>query len=88
MDRGKPPFSYFEYDPFCSLNLRVKFKLVIFVGRRWREMTRDASAPSFADEMVSFAIETVFTFKISLSKLHYSPITSNLLPHAWNIKYR
>ena len=30
----------------------------------------------------------VFTSKISLSKLHYSPITSNLLPHAWSIKCR
>ena len=30
----------------------------------------------------------VFTFKISLSKLHYLPITSNLLPHVWSIKYR
>ena len=28
----------------------------------------------------------VFSSKISLSKLHYSPITSNLLPHAWSIK--
>ena len=31
---------------------------------------------------------TVFSFKISLSKLHYSSITSNLLPHAWSIKCR
>ena len=26
--------------------------------------------------------------KISHSKLHYSPITSNILPHAWSIKCR
>ena len=30
----------------------------------------------------------VFSSKIYISKLHYSPITSNLLPHAWNIKCR
>ena len=30
----------------------------------------------------------VFSSKISLSKLHYSHITSNLLPHAWSIKCR
>ena len=30
----------------------------------------------------------VFTSKISLSKLHYSSITSNFLPHVWSIKYR
>jgi len=31
---------------------------------------------------------SVFSSKLSLSKLHYSPITSNLLPHAWSIKYK
>ena len=28
----------------------------------------------------------IFRFKISLSKFHYSSITSNLLSHAWSIK--
>ena len=31
--------------------------------------------------------KVVFSSKISPSKLHYSPITSNLLSHAWSIKY-
>ena len=30
----------------------------------------------------------VFSSKIFLSKLHYSSITSNLLPHVWSIKCR
>ena len=30
----------------------------------------------------------VFSCKIFLSKFHYSPITSNLLSHAWSIKCR
>ena len=30
----------------------------------------------------------VFRFKIFFSKFYYSPITSNLLPHVWSIKYR
>ena len=34
------------------------------------------------------SIWAVFTSKISLSKFHYSPITSNFLPYAWSIKYR
>ena len=35
-----------------------------------------------------FVLEAVFSSKISLSKLHYLHITSNLLPRAWSIKCR
>ena len=33
-------------------------------------------------------IGCVFSSKISLSKLHYSPITLIFLPHVWSIKCR
>ena len=52
----------------------------------WSESTKKLG--SYLPKTCLFFNKAVFSFKIFLSKFHYSPITSNLLTHAWSIKYR
>ena len=45
-------------------------------------------ASGFSKQPFSFMRLGLCLVAKSLSKLHYSSITSNLLPHAWSTKYR
>ena len=78
----------------------ARTRAVVSAGARARAFIRD-TVEKFKNKKIGvllmlhpvskitiFSIVSVFTSKISLSKLHYSPITSNLLPHVWSIKCR